>query len=90
MPTWQTRIYHATHHVMYLLFFAVPLIGWAYSSAAGFPIVLFGVLPLPDLLAVDKEFAKQIKELQACRQSVIFTTCTKQAADNSIILINGI
>ena len=63
MPTWQTRIYHATHHVMYLLFFAVPLLGWAYSSAAGFPIVLFGVLPLPDLLAVDKEFAKQIKEL---------------------------
>lgn len=63
MPTWQTRIYHATHVALYALFFAVPLIGWAYSSAAGFPIVLFGVLPLPDLLAVDKEFAKQIKEL---------------------------
>lgn len=62
MPTWQTRVYHATHHVMYLLFFAVPLLGWAYSSAAGFPVVLFGVLPLPDLLAVDKELAKQIKE----------------------------
>lgn len=63
MPTWQTRVYHATHHLLYVLFFAVPLIGWAYSSAAGFPVVLFGVLPLPDLLAVDKEFAKQIKEL---------------------------
>lgn len=63
MPTWQTRAYHATHYVLYALFFAVPLIGWAYSSAAGFPIVLFGVIPLPDLLAVDKEFAKQIKEL---------------------------
>lgn len=63
MPTWQARIYHATHVALYALFFAVPLIGWAYSSAAGFPIVLFGVLPLPDLLAVDKEFAKQIKEL---------------------------
>ena len=63
MPSWQTKVYHATHHALYLLFFAVPLIGWAYSSAAGFPIVLFGVIPLPDLLAVDKEFAKQIKEL---------------------------
>ena len=63
MPTWQTRAYHATHGALYALFFAVPLIGWAYSSAAGFPIVLFGVIPLPDLLAVDKEFAKQIKEL---------------------------
>ena len=63
MPSWQTKVYHATHHALYLLFFAVPLIGWAYSSAAGFPVVLFGVIPLPDLLAVDKEFAKQIKEL---------------------------
>ena len=63
MPSWQTKIYHATHYTLYALFFAVPLIGWAYSSAAGFPIVLFGVLPLPDFMAVDKEFAKQIKEL---------------------------
>ena len=63
MPTWQTKIYHATHYALYALFFVVPLIGWAYSSAAGFPIVLFGVLPLPDFVSVDKEFAKQIKEL---------------------------
>lgn len=63
MPSWQTKVYHATHYALYALFFAVPLIGWAYSSAAGFPIVLFGVLPLPDFVAVDKEFAKQIKDL---------------------------
>ena len=63
MPSWQTKIYNSTHIALYALFFAVPLIGWAYSSASGFPIVLFGVLPLPDFMAVDKEFAKQIKEL---------------------------
>ena len=62
MPSWQTKVYHATHYALYALFFAVPLIGWAYSSASGFPIVLFGVLPLPDFMSVDKEFAKQIKE----------------------------
>lgn len=63
MPSWQTKVYHTTHYALYALFFAVPLIGWAYSSAAGFPIVLFGVLPLPDFMSVDKEFAKLIKEL---------------------------
>jgi cytochrome b561 len=63
MPSWQTLAYHATHYAMYALFLIVPLVGWAYSSAAGFPIVLFGVIPLPDFMAVDKEFAKQIKEL---------------------------
>ena len=65
MPSWQVRAHHAVQHLMYLLFFAVPLIGWAYSSAAGFPIVLFGQLPLPDLLAPNKELAALIKPLHA-------------------------
>lgn len=63
MPAWQTRAYHATHHLLYLLFFAVPVLGWAYSSAAGFPIVWFGVIPLPDLLSADKALAEVIKPL---------------------------
>lgn len=63
MPTWQTRVHHATHGLMYALFFAVPLMGWAYSSAAGFPIVWFGQIALPDLLPVNKELAELIKPL---------------------------
>lgn len=61
MPAWQRAAHHGTHHLLYLLFFAVPLIGWAYSSAAGFPVVLFGVLPMPDLLAPDKALAELVK-----------------------------
>lgn len=61
MPPWQMVAYHATHHALYALFFIVPLLGWAYSSAAGFPIVVFGVLPLPDLLTADKALAEAIK-----------------------------
>lgn len=61
MPRWQAIAHHATHHGLYLLFFAVPLIGWAYSSAAGFPIVLFGVLPLPDFVPVSPALAEFIK-----------------------------
>jgi len=61
MPAWQTGAAHATHGLLYLLFFAVPLIGWAYSSAAGYPIVWFGVLPLPDFVPVDKALAEMIK-----------------------------
>lgn len=61
MPRWQQLAHHGTHHALYALFFVVPLVGWAYSSAAGYPIVLFGVWPLPDWVAVDKELAKLIK-----------------------------
>jgi cytochrome b561 len=63
MPRWQRLAHHATHHGLYLLFFAVPLLGWAYSSAAGFPVVLFGVLPLPDFVSVSEELAGLIKPL---------------------------
>ncbi len=63
MPAWQQRASHAVHGLLYLLFFAVPLAGWAYSSAAGFPVVVFGVLPLPDFVSPDKALAEAIKPL---------------------------
>jgi cytochrome b561 len=65
MPAWQAKAAHAIHGLMYVLFFAVPLAGWAYSSAAGFPIVLFGVLPLPDFVSPDKAVAEAIKPVHA-------------------------
>jgi cytochrome b561 len=61
MPAWQQRSAHAVHALLYALFFAVPLTGWAYSSAAGFPIVWFGVLPLPDFVPVDRDLADALK-----------------------------
>lgn len=63
MPAWQAAVAQAAHVALYILFFAVPLAGWAYSSAAGFPVVWFGVLPLPDLVAPDRELAEAIKPL---------------------------
>jgi cytochrome b561 len=73
MPGWQNRAYHATHHLMYALFFAVPLVGWAYSSAAGFPIVLFGQIPLPDLLPANKELADLVKPLHELSALALMT-----------------
>jgi cytochrome b561 len=61
MPDWQMKAHHATHIALYALFFVVPLVGWAYTSAAGFPVVLFGQFPLPDLLGPDKELAALVK-----------------------------
>jgi cytochrome b561 len=71
MPVWQRRASGATHALLYLLFFAVPLAGWAYSSAAGFPVVWFGVLPLPDWVGVDKPLADTL--LKPLHQRLAFT-----------------
>jgi cytochrome b561 len=61
MPAWQRQAHHATHAALYVLFFAVPLLGWAYSSSAGFPLVVFGVLPLPDWVPVNETLAGLLK-----------------------------
>jgi cytochrome b561 len=61
MPAWQRFAHHATHLGLYVLFFAVPLAGWAYSSAAGFPIVPFGLFQLPDFVPVSEGLADVLK-----------------------------
>ncbi len=61
MPAWQRGAHQATHLGLYVLFFAVPLAGWAYSSAAGFPIVPFGLFQLPDFVPVSEGLADFMK-----------------------------
>lgn len=62
MPAWERRLSAAGHGLLYLLSLAVPLAGWCYSSAAGYPVVVFGMLPLPDLVPVDKALAALLKD----------------------------
>ncbi|UST52394.1 cytochrome b (plasmid) [Comamonadaceae bacterium OTU4NAUVB1] len=61
MPGWQHVAHHGAHTLLYALFFIVPLVGWAYSSAAGFPIVFLGVLPLPSFVPVNPALAEALK-----------------------------
>jgi cytochrome b561 len=65
MARWELMLAHASHAAMYLLFFAVPLIGWARTSAAGFPIVWFGILRLPDFVGKDKALAATLAQAHA-------------------------
>ena len=39
-----------SHYALYALMIAMPLIGWAMLSAAGYPVVLFGGVQLPAIL----------------------------------------
>lgn len=59
-PAWQVAAYRGTHLVFYMLFFAVPLLGWFYTSAVGVPVVWLGVLPLPDLVPLNKPFGEEV------------------------------
>jgi cytochrome b561 len=65
MAQWERTLAHLSHGLMYLLFFAVPLIGWVRSSAAGFPVVYLGLVQLPDLVGKNRALAGSLKELHA-------------------------
>ena len=65
LPYWQQRAAHATHWLLYAFFFAVPLAGWAFTSAAGFPVVYLAVIPLPDWVPVDEALAELLATLHA-------------------------
>jgi cytochrome b561 len=47
--------------LLYVLFFAAPLTGWLFSSAAGFQTVYLGLLPIPDLLEKNREVADVLR-----------------------------
>ena len=51
------------HAALYMFMFVMPLTGWIMSSAAGFPVSVYGWFVLPDLIAPNKEIAQEIKEL---------------------------
>lgn len=61
MKPWERQAAGIVHALLYVLFFAAPLTGWLFSSAAGFQTVYLGVLPIPDLLAKNKEVADVLK-----------------------------
>lgn len=63
MPSWQKLAAHLSHVALYGLMFAMPMIGWLMSSAAGFTISVFGLFSMPNLIAPDKEFFETLRFL---------------------------
>jgi cytochrome b561 len=57
MPRWQALAAHATHWLLYLLMLAVPIVGWLYTSAAGYPVVYLKIWQLPDLVSKNRDLA---------------------------------
>ncbi len=57
MPRWQVGAARASHVLLYLLLLAVPVSGWVYNSASGFPLPWFGLVDLPAIAPVSKPLA---------------------------------
>jgi cytochrome b561 len=61
-PVWQRLAARTTHVLFYVLLIAMPLVGWASSTAAGRAVEYFGLFQLPDLPLIphDRSLAKAL------------------------------
>ena len=62
-PKWQQTAAALNHWLLYALLVCIPISGWLMSSAYGVPVVYFGVIRLPDLVAKHKELGDALKQL---------------------------
>jgi len=58
MPAWEKAAARTSHALLYALLFVQPVIGFLQSNAANFPVVLWGVLPLPALIGPDERWSE--------------------------------
>jgi cytochrome b561 len=69
MPGWQKKAAATGHGLLYLLILLQPLSGWAMSSAANYPVTLFGWFQFPALVSPDRDLLEGLEELH----EVLFT-----------------
>lgn len=80
VPVWQRRAAALSHALLYALLFVIPLSGWLMSSALGVQVVVFGVLPLPDLLEKDQVLGERLKLAHVVLNLVLLALVALHAA----------
>jgi cytochrome b561 len=75
-PAWQKGIAHATHWLLYLSFFVVPMAGWTMSSADGRPVSVFGLFTLPNLVGKNAALGKTLGEVHELSAYVLAALVT--------------
>ena len=59
---WAARL---SHVVLYAFLLAIPLVGWSVTSAHAVDLRLFGLVPLPALVAPDSDLADELTDYHA-------------------------
>ena len=60
MAPWERRAARTSHTLLYGLLLGQPILGYLQSNAANFPLVVWGVVPVPALLAPDEPLGETL------------------------------
>jgi cytochrome b561 len=64
----------ASEGLLYFLFIALPLVGWAMQSAGNYPIVMFGPVHLPPILPAMPQLYATLRETHTILAYLLFLT----------------
>ena len=74
LPAWQSAAALASHWLLYLLMFAMPLIGWAMVSASGTPVTLIGAWALPAIAPENADVFAVLRSAHRYLAYLLFAT----------------
>ncbi|UGQ46002.1 cytochrome b [Massilia endophytica] len=63
MPAWQVKAADASHVLLYVLLFAVPISGYLYTTASNVPVVYLGLFQIPALFEGTPELKALFKPI---------------------------
>jgi cytochrome b561 len=72
MPQAERFVASASERLLYTLFIALPLVGWAMLSAGHYPIVMFGAVHLPPILPARPELYAALRETHTILAYLLF------------------
>ena len=71
IPTFLQLVSRATHYLLYALLLLLPLMGWANASSRGWPVTLFGIVPLPALLPQGSTLGHQLGDVHMTAATIL-------------------
>lgn len=80
MPGLQRSAAAAGHGLLYLLILAQPISGWAMSSAANYPVTLFGWFQFPALVGANHDLHELLEEVHESIFYALVVVATLHAA----------
>lgn len=72
MPQLERLVAKASECLLYALFIALPLVGWAMLSAGHYPIVMFGAVHLPPILPARPGLYATLRETHTILAYLLF------------------
>jgi cytochrome b561 len=72
LPKWQRIAAHLSHWLLYVLMFALPLVGWAMLSAAAYPVKLYDTFYLSPIVGHSVLLYARLRQLHSVLAGLLF------------------